>query len=67
MGESMKSWICFGILMGIGIVFAVASAFVCAGIIMFILDHLEMTVLFVFALWVMNFGWRTKDDLFIDE
>ncbi len=63
MKELVKNWLPVVLLLGLGAVFAVSAAFLCAGIIIFALVHPEVAVLFVFALWLLWFGWRTREEL----
>ena len=67
MRDIIKKWFYCVLLVGVGVMFSISAAFVCAGVIMFIWGHLEMSVLFAFAVWLLHFGWRTRDDLGLDD
>ena len=60
--ENAKKWMQLVLLLGIGVAVAVSAAFLCAGVIIFALEHSEAAVFCTFAIWILRFGWNTRAD-----
>lgn len=67
MDKRKKIILAGAVLLAAGIVFAIAAAFLVAGLMIVIVEQPEMSVLAVFGGWILWFGWHTKDQLHLND